>query len=87
MPNPLAPAEMRDLDSSLQDLVEEYCTRMHEHVELTLRSVESPSRTARRIFHPRDCQCDADEKPDQPISDVWIRLFERDGGATSRWAS
>lgn len=72
------PIQTKDLDAALQDLAEEYCTRIHEHLELTLRSVEYPHCVATVTYHPRDCRCDAQEKPDKPISDVWLRLFERD---------
>lgn len=70
-------SQTADLDNRLDEVVEDYCSRMHEHVELTLRSVEHPHRVVTRVFHPRDCQCD--EKPDQPISDAWLRLFGPEG--------
>jgi hypothetical protein len=75
------PAQMRDLDAALQDLAEECASRLHEHIELTMRSVEFPHCVATGIFHPRDCHCEQHEDRSEPISDVWLRLFERGEGA------
>lgn len=67
------PIQTKDLDIALQDLAEEYCTRTHEHIELTIRSVEYPHCVATRTFHPRDCHCMQQEEPEH-ISDVWLGL-------------
>jgi len=76
------PAQMRDLDSALQDLTEEYCTRVHEHVEVTVRSVEYPHCVVTRTYHPRDCRCEPDEPGHaEPVSNMWLRLFESEKDA------
>lgn len=70
---------MKDLDAAFQEICEEYCTRLHEHVELTVRSVEYPRCAVTRTFHPRDCRCEPDQaEPSKPISDAWLGLFGRE---------